>query len=116
MQGDDGEAQLRFPLPAEARGAQVEDACRKIGELCRSRRATRAMLVASTLQVSESELAKAFTHLSALGCGPGFKLACVTPLRASFEALVKVEDSALSEGIAVRVFFDEDNARRWLSW
>jgi len=37
----------------------------------------------------------------------------VTPVRRSFEALVKVEDSALSQGISVRVFFDEDYARRF---
>jgi hypothetical protein len=114
--GDDGETQLRLALPAAARGAQLLEACRTIGEHCRERSAMRAMLIAGTLQVSEAELRTAFADLAGAGCLPGFKLACVTSMRPSFEALVRVEDSALSHGISVRVFFDEDNARRWLDW
>lgn len=116
MQGDEDEAQLRFALPAAAKGAQFMETCRKIGERCRASKATRAMLSASTLQISESDLKAALAGLAESGCGPGFKLACVTPVRPSFELLVKVEDSALSHGVSVRVFFDEDNARRWLAW
>lgn len=116
MQGDESEPQLRFALPAGAQEAQFIDVCRRLGEECRSRNATRAMLVASTLQVGERELTRGFGNLADAGCAPGFKLACVTSVRPSFEALVRVEDSALSRGISVRVFFDEDNARRWLAW
>jgi hypothetical protein len=116
MQGENSEAQLRFALPTAAKGAQFLEVCRNIGEQCRSRKATRAMLVADTLQITEGDLKGGLVALASTGCSPGFKLACVTPIRQSFEALVKVEDSALSQGISVRIFFDEDNARRWLAW
>ena len=116
MQGEEGGTELRFALAEAAKGAQFVDMCRTIGEQCRERNATRAMLVAATLQASEGELRNGLHTLASTGCRPGFKLACVTAVRSSFEALVKVEDSALSQGISVRVFFDEDNARRWLAW
>ena len=116
MQGDNEDSQLRFSLPSAARGVQFQEVLKRIGDECRERRATRAMLLAGTLQISETDLKAALSTLAATGCKPGFKLACVAPVRQSFEALVQVEDSTLGQGIAVRVFFDEDNAKRWLAW
>lgn len=116
MQGEYGDSQLRFSLPSAAKGAQFQDVLKRIGEECRERRAMRAMLIASTLQISQDDLKQGLSTLAATGCRPGFKLACVAPERQSFEALVQVEDSALGHGISVRVFFDEDNAKRWLAW
>jgi len=116
MQGDQDASQLLFELPAAARAAQFREACGRIVERCRELKASRAMLTATTLDISEKELKAGLAALAGAGCGPGFKLACVTPDRHSFEQLVKVEDSALGHGVSVRVFFDQDNARRWLAW
>ena len=116
MQGDEDASQVLFALPAAARGVQFMDVCGRIGARCRDCKATRAMLTASTLNISEGDLKAGLAVLASAGCGPGFKLACVTPDRQSFEALVKVEDSALGHGVSVRVFFDQDNAKRWLDW
>jgi hypothetical protein len=116
MAGDHGDSQLRFALPSAAKGEQFQEILKRIGDECRGQRATRAMLVAGTLQISQADLKHGLATLAATGCSPGFKLACVAPVRQSFEALVQVEDSALGHGISVRVFFDEDNAKRWLAW
>lgn len=81
---------------------------------CRTSQVNRALLVADgVLGITQDELRAAVLALTAQ-CPPGFKLACVAPSGETFESWARVEDVGLRDGVRTRVFFDEDNAVRWL--
>jgi hypothetical protein len=108
-----------YPTFALAEGGTAEELYslfQRIGEECRASGAKRALLLTSTnVPLERPELHRAVTALSEAGCAQGFKLACVAIHADTFADFVTTQDAALDLGIGLRVFFDEDNAVRWLA-
>jgi hypothetical protein len=106
----------RFVLSTSSRAEDLIKVFERIGKECRDQKATTALVVAlGSLHVSRKDVGAAVSGLAEAGCASGFKLACVTGARDTFEEMVCAEGAGMRHGIAARIFFDEENALRWLA-
>lgn len=108
--------QLRIIIPKDASSADLSEVFRRIGSECSGNGATRVLAVATgDWAVTRDDLRAAICGLSEAGCAGGFRLACVTRAKNTFDDIASVEDVGIRYGISTRVFFDESNAVQWLS-
>lgn len=103
----------RFRLPGGINAESLASFLTSVGSNCWKTGQTRALILADgDFRIGRAECQNAMAPLA--GFPRGTRIAFVAASADTYEHLVTAENAGLRNGIMARVFFNEQNAFRWL--